>query len=165
MNTKNTYSTILSSTKAGRAGFYKIGTEIETHDHVKYTIRSAFEPEYPNGSKPLLLVCTWEIGKKKKPKFQFVILHKFPNQDIYEYGNIIGTTSFCTQLNEGKLGYEIKTNKGKYQVAHDFWFQGKHCFVCTKKSWWANGLEVLWYNPENDKYYKIMLKDEKWNIK
>jgi len=159
MNTKPIYSTILSSTKSGRTGFYGIGTEIETHDHVKYTIRSAFEPEYPNGSKPLLLICTWEMAKKRIPKFQFVILHKYPDQKFYGYGNIPGTTSFCTQLNKGDFGYEIKTNKGKYQVAHDFWFQGKHCFVCTKKSYWTNSLEVLWYNSENDKYYKIMLKE------
>lgn len=159
MNTEPTYSTILSSTKSGRAGFYGIGTEIETDDRSKYTIRSVFEAEYSNGSKPLLLVCTYEIAKNRTPKFQFVILHKYPNQKIYGYGNIPGTTPFCNLLNDGKIGYEIKTNKGKYQVAHDFWFQGKHCFVCTRKGFWASSLEVLWYNPENDKYYKIMLKE------
>lgn len=160
MNTKNTYSTILSSTKSGKAGFYGIGTEIETHDHSKYTIRSVFEAECQDGSKPILLICTYEVAKKRIPKFQFVILRKFPDQKIYGYGNIPGIYSFCKQLNEGKIGYEIKTNKGKYQVAHDFWFQGKHCFVCIKKTYFgANGLDVLWYNPENDKYYKIMCKD------
>lgn len=159
MNTEPTYSTILNSTKSGRAGFYGIGTEIETDDHSKYTIRSVFEAEYPNSSKPLLLVCTWEVAKNRTPKFQFVILHKYPNQKIYGYGNVPGTTPYCNWLNDGKIGYEIKTNKGKYQVAHDFWFQGKHCFVCTKKGYWASSLEVLWYNPEKDKYYKIMLKE------
>lgn len=159
MNTKNTYSTILSSTKSGKAGFYGIGTEIETPDHSKYIIRSAFEAECPDGSKPFLLICTYEVAKKRIPKFQFVILRKFTDQ-FYGYGNIPGIYSFCKQLNEGKIGYEIKTNKGKYQVAHDFWFQGKHCFVCTKKSYFGkNVLEVLWHNPENDKYYKIMCKD------
>ena len=166
MNTKPIYSTILNSTGSGRTGFFEIGKRIVAGG-ADYIIRTAFQPTFPNGAKPILLVCTYEFAKKptQKPKYSFVILHKYPNQEYWGYGSIEGSSTYCDQLNDGKFGYELKTNIGKYQIVHEFTFNNKKCFVGIAKGYYAGGLIVLWKSEENGKFYKIMYKDEKWNTK
>lgn len=156
-----TLNTILSSTNSGRTGFFDIGKEITTYSQ-NYTIRSAFQPEYPNGSKPTLLICTYEFAKSEnqRRKYSFVILHKYPNQQYTGYGNIEGTTAYCEKILSGKCGYELKTNLGKFQVVHEFWFNGKHCFVGTLKKYTFGYLDVYWKNEYNGRYYKVMYKNE-----
>ena len=151
------YNTILRSTNSGKAGIYGIGKTIETGG-TYYTIRSAFEADYPNGSKPILTVCTYEFAKKRhqKPKYSFHLLHKYPNQLYFGYADIPGTTAYINHIAEGKIGYELKTNHGLFQVVHEFELNGRKCFVGSLKRFAWGYLEVLWYNPDNDKYYKYM---------
>jgi hypothetical protein len=150
-------NTILRSTNSGRTGFYEIGKVIEAGGW-EYTIRSAFQPTFPNGAKPTLLVCTHEFAKKptQKTKLSFVVLHKYSNQQYWGYGSIEGSSAYCEQVCKGNYGYELKTSYGKYQIVHEFTLNNKRCFVGVFKGYNCGGLVTLWKNEENGKYYKVM---------
>ena len=153
-------NTILRSTNSGRTGFYEIGKVIEAGGW-EYTIRSAFQPTFPNGAKPTLLVCTHEFAKKptQKTKLSFVVLHKYPNQQYWGYGSVEGSSAYCKQICNGNYGYELNTNLGKYQIVHEFTLNNKRCFVGVFKGYNCGGLIVFWRNEENGKYYKVMYKE------